>query len=70
MYRLDLQIKADRLESKRKETLSVCGCMGAKLLSGIKSMYVDCPACVKVKGGESEWFRIDSRVRQGCIMSP
>ena len=26
--------------------------------------------CVRVKGGESEWFRIDSGVRQGCIMSP
>ena len=24
----------------------------------------------RVKGGESEWFRIDSRVSQGCIMSP
>ena len=23
-----------------------------------------------VKGCESEWFRIDSGVRQGCIMSP
>ena len=23
----------------------------------------------RVKGGESKWFRIDSRVRQGCIIS-
>ena len=36
--------------------------MGGKLLNGIKNMYV--------KGGESECFRIDSGVRQGCIMSP
>ena len=35
-----------------------------------KSMYTDSSACVKVKGDEIEWFRIDSRVRQGCIMSP
>ena len=27
-------------------------------------------ACVRVKGGESQQFRIDSGVRQGCIMSP
>ena len=27
-------------------------------------------ACVKVKGGESECFRIDSGVREACIMSP
>ena len=41
-----------------------------KLLSGIKSMYVGSLACVRVKGGVSERFRIDSGVRQGCIMSP
>ena len=39
-------------------------------MSEIKSMSVDSSACVTVKGGESEWFRIDNRVRQGCIMSP
>ena len=33
-------------------------------------MYIDSSVCVRVKGGESEWFRIDNRVRQGCIMSP
>ena len=31
-----------------------------KLLSGIKSMYGDSSACVRVKWSESEWFRIDS----------
>ena len=35
---------------------------GVKLLSGIKSMYVDSTACVRVKWGESERFRIDSGV--------
>ena len=44
--------------------------VGCKLLSGIQSMYVDSSACVRVKEGESEWFRIDNWVRQGCIMSP
>ena len=41
-----------------------------KLLSVIKSMYVDSLVCFLLKGGESEWFRIDSGVRQGYIMSP
>ena len=41
-----------------------------KLLSGIKSMYVHSLVCVRVKWGESEWFRIDSGVRKGCNMSP
>ena len=33
--------------------------MGGKLLSGIKSMYVGSLGCVRVKRGESVWFRID-----------
>ena len=40
-----------------------------KLLGGIKSMYVDSSACVRVKWGESEQFKIDSWMKQGCIMS-
>ena len=44
--------------------------VGVKLLSGIKSMYVDSSACIRVKGDGSERFRINSGVRQGCIMSP
>ena len=43
--------------------------VGGKLLNGIKSMYVNILACVRVKRGESECFRIDSGVRHGCIMS-
>ena len=43
--------------------------MGGKLLSGIKGMYVDSLPCVRVKGGDSECFRIDSGLRQGWIMS-
>ena len=38
--------------------------VGGKLLSGIKSMYGHLE-CVRVKGGDSEWFRIDNGVRQG-----
>ena len=41
-----------------------------KLLGGIKTMYADSLACARVNGSESERFRIDSEVRQGCIMSP
>ena len=41
-----------------------------KRLRGFKSMYVDSSACVTVKGNESEQFRIDSRARKWCIMSP
>ena len=44
--------------------------IGGKPLSGIKSMYVDSLACIIVKVGEVERFRMDSRVRQDCNMSP
>ena len=36
---------------------------GGKRSSGIKSIYVDSSACVRIKGGESDRFRIDSGVR-------
>ena len=39
-------------------------------MSGIKSLNVDSSACVRVKGCESEKFRIYNGVRQGCIISP
>ena len=38
--------------------------MGGKLFNGIKSMYVNSLASVRVKGGESEYFRIKSSVRR------
>ena len=37
--------------------------MGGKLLNGIKNMYVNSLACVRVNRGESECFRINSGVR-------
>ena len=43
--------------------------VGGKLLNGIKSRYVNNLGCVRVKG-ESECFKINSGVRQGCIVSP
>ena len=39
-------------------------------MSGIKSMYADSSVCDRVKGDESEQFRIYSGVIQGCITSP
>ena len=44
--------------------------MGGKLLSGINSIYANSLAYVTVKGSKTEDFRIDSDMRQGCIMFP
>ena len=45
--------------------------MGGKPLNYIKKVYVNSLACVIVKGGESECFRINSGVRQvvSCPLS-
>ena len=43
--------------------------VGGKNLNGIKSMYVNSLACVRVKRGECEGFRIDSCVRQGWLFN-
>src|SRR5678815_4241468 len=43
---------------------------GVRLLNGIKSMYDDSEACVRINGVNGDWFRIKSGVRQGCVMSP
>ena len=45
-------------------------CVGGKLLNGIKSMYVNSLACGRIKGGENDCFRVDSGMREVCIMSP
>ena len=45
--------------------------VGGKLLNGIKNMYINSLASIRVnrvKGGESECFRMNSGVRKGCIM--
>ena len=44
--------------------------VGGKLLNGIKSVYVNSLTCVRVKGCERGYFRIDSGMRQVCIISP
>ena len=49
--------------------LRMCDVDG-KLLSGIKSMYVTSLACVRMKWGESECFRIESGVRTRLFLLP
>ena len=44
--------------------------MGGRLLNGIKSMYFNNEARVRIRGSKSECFRIDSGMWEGFIMSP
>ena len=67
---MDLQQAYDRVDRNALwQVLMIYG-VGGKLLNAIKSMYVDSEACVRINGMEGEWFKVNSGVRQGCVMSP
>ena len=64
---MDLEKAYDRVNKEALWQVLKMYDVGGKLLNGIKSIYVNSLACVRVKGGETECFRIDSRMRQRCI---
>jgi hypothetical protein len=67
---MDLQQAYDRINREALWQVLMMYGVGGRLLNGIKSMYVDSEACVRINGVVSEWFKIESGVRQGCVMSP
>ena len=67
---IDLEKMYDRVNRKALWPVLRMYDVEDKRLSGIKNMYVDSSAFVRVKGSESELFRIDIGMRQECIMSP
>src|SRR5678816_4327159 len=60
----------DRINKEALWQVLVIYGVGSRLLNGIKSMYDDSGACVRINGVNGDWFRINSGVRQGCVMSP
>ena len=44
--------------------------VGGKLLEAVQSFYLDSRACVQVGNDVSEWFPVNIRLRQDCVMSP
>src|SRR5678816_4329836 len=67
---MDLQQAYDRVNREALWQVLVIYGVGGRLLNGIKSMYDDSEACVRINGVNGDWFRINSGVRQGCVMSP
>jgi exonuclease III len=45
-------------------------CIPEKVVNIIKSTYSDCQARVRVGGEVTDWFCIETGVRQGCVWSP
>lgn len=39
-----------------------------RILNGIESTCVDSEACVIINEVDGKWFKINSRIRQGCVM--
>ena len=67
---MDLEKPYDRVHRKALWQVLRMYDVGGKLLNDIKSIYVNSLACVRIKGCESEPSRIDSGVREMCIMYP
>ena len=67
---MDPQQAYDRINREALWKVLMLYGVSGRLLNGIKSMYVDSEACVRINRVESEWFKIESGVRQGCVMSP
>ena len=68
---MDLEKVYNRVNMEAPWQVLIMYDVGGKLLNGIKGMYVNSLVYVRVMGGgESKCFRINSGVRQGCIMSP
>src|SRR5678816_2255825 len=60
----------DRVNREALWQVLVIYSVGGRLLNGIKRMYDDSETCVRINGVKSDWFSINSGVRQGCVMSP
>lgn len=67
---MDLEKAYDRVDREALWKVLRMYDVSGKLLNGVKSFYEGSSACVRVRGSLSEWFGIDSGVRQGCVMSP
>ena len=67
---MDLEKAYDRVDRGALwRMLSLYG-VGGKLLSAVKSFYVDSRACVRVGDQVSDSFQVKVGLRQGCVMSP
>ena len=64
---IDLEKAYDRVNKEALWQVLRMYEVGGKPLGGVKSKYVDSLVCVRVKGGESEWFRIDCGVRRFVV---
>ena len=65
-----MEIVYDRVDRVAMWNLLRIYGIGGRLLQGVKSLYEDSKACVRVGNEMSEWFPVRVGLRQGCVMSP
>ena len=67
---IDLEKAYDRVDRKALwKVLELYG-VGEKLRKAVESMYEGGRACVRICGEETDWFKVERGLRQGCVMSP
>ena len=66
---MDLEKAYDRVNWEAQWQVLKKYDLGGKLLDGIEDMYVTSLVCVRIKGVKNEYFRNDSWMKHGWIIS-
>ncbi|CAK1581002.1 unnamed protein product [Parnassius mnemosyne] len=66
---VDLEKAFDKVVRKKMWELLPGYGVDGRLLRAVQSLYCDCKACVRVGHDLSPMFSVQTRVKQGCVMS-
>ena len=67
---VDLKAAFDSVDHASLWAILACIDVPGKILRLFKKLYGDSQSCVRINGKLSEWFNINSGVRQGCVAAP
>jgi len=72
LYIAFIDLKAAFDSADHASLWAILACIGVpgKILRLCKKLYGDSQSCVHMNGKLSEWFNINSGVRQGCVAAP
>jgi len=67
---IDLKAAFDSVDHASLWAILACIGVPGKILRLFKKLNGDSQSCVRINGKLSEWFNINSGVRQGCVAAP
>ena len=67
---IDLEKAYDSIPRTKVWESLTNGGIDKELRNMITAMYMDCYSSVKTRVGTSEWFKIDTGLKQGSVLSP